>query len=97
MVELMLVYVTPAMFAVVATVDCARTPATRVRQLPKPVWMPIIVGLYVVGPFCWLFLGRPAGSPPHGVRRLDGSLPPDDDPDFLRRIDEEIQRRRAGQ
>lgn len=97
MVELMLVYVTPATFAAVATVDCARTPAALVRQLPKPVWIPIILGLYLLGPFCWLVAGRPAAPSPRRTRRFDGSLPPDDDPEFLRRVDEEIQRRRAGQ
>jgi hypothetical protein len=89
----MLVYVTPAVFAAVATVDCARTPATLVRHLPKPVWLPVIIGLYVLGPLCWLVVGRRAGPPPRRVRRPDGTLPPDDDPEFLRLIDEEIQRR----
>lgn len=97
MVVLMLVYVAPATFAVAATVDCVRTPAERVRQLPKPVWVPIILGLYVLGPFCWLAVGRPAGVSHRDVLRPDGTLPPDDDPEFLRRIGEEIERRRAGQ
>ncbi|WP_380175006.1 PLDc N-terminal domain-containing protein [Kineococcus sp. DHX-1] len=40
-------------------VDCVQTPADRVRNLPKLVWVLLIVVLPVVGGIAWLVAGRP--------------------------------------
>ncbi len=38
-------------------VDCVQTPADRVRNLPKLVWVLLIVVLPVVGGIAWLVAG----------------------------------------
>ena len=76
-----------------AVVDCLRTEDSELRGLPKPLWLLVIVLLLPVGGVLWLLLGRQA--PPRGPNR--GGRPrviaPDDDPDFLRRLDQERLRK----
>jgi len=44
-----------------ALVDCARTPASRVRHLPKAVWLVLVLMAPVLGGIAWRNLGkRPA-------------------------------------
>ena len=84
---------------VYCALDVVTTPRERVRTLPKPLWL-LVVLLPVVGPLAWFFAGRPPRKtdrkgPRPGPRVEPGA--PDDDEDFLRelrrRADE--QRRRA--
>lgn len=75
-----------------ALIDCLRTPAEQVRNLPKVLWMLLIVLLAVVGPLAWLLVGRQRPAP--GPRRSrPRPVAPDDDPDFLRDLDVERRRR----
>ncbi|MGL4172942.1 MAG: PLD nuclease N-terminal domain-containing protein [Actinomycetota bacterium] len=69
--------------AVYSLLDCARSPRSRVRTAPKMVWVVVILGIPLLGPFGWLLLGRPArdSGSSRGPRPPQG---PDDDPDFLR-------------
>lgn len=67
-------------FTVVAVEDCAFTERFRVRALPKPLWLVLIVLLPVIGGLLWFLIGR---VPVHSSRGR--RLPPDDDPDFSRR------------
>ena len=79
-------------------VDIARTPSDDVRTLPKPIW--ILVWLVpLAGPIAWLALGRPQVGPASGggssgpgslggPRKPRGPSAPDDDPEFLRSLDE---------
>ena len=71
-------------------IDCLRSDANQVRSIPKAAWVLIIILLPVVGVLLWLFLGRPRSLPePTGHTRAP--LAPDDDPDFLRKL--ELSRR----
>jgi hypothetical protein len=65
-------------------VDVAQADAARVRGLPKPLWLLLVVLIPLLGPLAWLLAGRPqrrvrASS---GARRAAPSAP-DDDPEFL--------------
>ena len=64
-----------------ALVDCVQTDRTRVRIMPKPVWLLAIL-VPVAGPVAWFLIKRSStqGGPARGPRG------PDDDPDFLRRL-----------
>lgn len=66
-------------------VDVAQTPGETVRRAPRWLWLTAIVIVPIIGPLCWLTLGRPnaggAGGRPSTPPRY-----PDDDPDFLRRL-----------
>ncbi len=48
-----------------AFIDCLNTPEKEVRNLPKLVWVAIIVlfGSVLFGPLAWLVGGRPRGRP----------------------------------
>lgn len=86
--------------------DIGRTPKEDVRNLPRLLWVLIVLGMGFLGLAAWFVWGRPrAGLPPAngfgggggGSRRPEGGpgpkppapLAPDDDPEFLKRLDEQ--------
>jgi hypothetical protein len=79
-------------------IDAIQTPGEDTRNLPKGLWILIIVLLPIVGGIAWLVAGRPLR--PTGPARTPGfpeyervrPLAPDDDPQFLaslRKVDAE--------
>jgi hypothetical protein len=64
--------------------DCARTDQGAIRKGPKWAWLLSIFIFETFGAISWYIWGRPksAGSG-RGKRKI---IPPDDDPDFLRKI-----------
>lgn len=75
----------PIIFSIYTLVDCARTSSSEIRNLPKWGWILIIIVVGTIGPIAYWIAGRPrrSGISRSGERRI---LPPDDDPDFLRRL-----------
>lgn len=71
-----------------AVVDCIQTDDERVRNLPKLIWVLLILLFPLVGSVSWFIAGRPqrpeAGRGPG--HRPPPPRGPDDDPDFLRRL-----------
>ncbi len=70
-------------------VDSIQTDESEVRNLPKVLWIIIILLFTPIGGIAWLIAGRPrsilpgrGGKPPS--QRPRGPRGPDDDPDFLR-------------
>lgn len=43
-------------------IDCVQTDGSRVRHLPKPSWVLLIIVLPVIGGIGWLVAGRPVRS-----------------------------------
>lgn len=95
---------------VYALVDLTRSPKEQVRSLPKLLWVPIIALLGPIGVGLWFLFGKPrvvqppgpgfgGGFPGTGGGRgpKPGPIAPDDDPDFLRRLDEQSWRARMEQ
>ena len=90
-------------------IDVITTPEDRCRNLPKVVWVLIVLLLTFVGSIVWLFAGRPWDAKAAGpnrapvARRPASRRPvatnPDDDEEFLAglRARAEEQRRRARQ
>lgn len=80
---------------VFALADCVQTENDKVRGIPKWAWVVLVVLLPWVGPITWLVVGkdRQDGNGIDRPRR-DGPTAPDEDPDFLRRLDEDIRRER---
>ncbi|GID94750.1 PLD nuclease N-terminal domain-containing protein [Amorphoplanes digitatis] len=70
--------------------------ADRVRNMPRALWVLVILLIPLIGPLAYFAWGRPV-PPPHegGPVRRTGPRPtsPDDDPDFLRSMDTERSRR----
>lgn len=66
-------------------IDCIQTDTPRVRNLPKTLWVLLIVILPLAGGVAWLVAGRPPRQPREpGRPRSQAPRGPDDDPDFLR-------------
>ena len=74
-----------------ALVDCARSENHEVRSLPRPVWFVVIL-VPLVGAVCWLVYGAPRGS--GTVGRPARVVAPDDDPDFLRSLEQRTREQR---
>jgi len=83
-----LLYAVPVILGVWAIVDCAQTAAADVRRMPRSLWVLVIAFIPVLGPLAWLTLGRRRGSKPIAPAPPARPLAPDDDPDFLRGIDQ---------
>ncbi|OUE10349.1 hypothetical protein C5B94_07345 [Clavibacter michiganensis] len=67
-------------FTVFVIVDTALTPRTRMRGLPKPAWIAVVVLVPLIGGILWLTIGKDRTD----LARASGRrLGPDDDPDFL--------------
>jgi hypothetical protein len=68
----------------------------RVRNLPRFLWVLIILVIPLLGPIAYFLFGRPVAPPREGgsIRRTSPRpSSPDDDPDFLRAMDTEQSRR----
>ena len=66
--------------------DCARSVQEEVRKLPKWAWLLIIFLFSSVGAIFWFLIGKPRGNPGNGRGGRGKIIPPDDDPDFLRKL-----------
>ncbi len=81
--------------------DVITTPEASVRNMPKLIWVLIVVLLADLGGVFWLFLGRPKAMatpmPPAepGTRQWppQSRAPrgPDDDPEFLRKLERRLR------
>ena len=84
--------------------DVISTDEALMRNMPKILWLVVVILLPTVGSVAWLLLGRPEGA---GLRPGDTStyrppvkprprpLAPDDDPAFLAGLDTEAKRLKA--
>jgi Phospholipase_D-nuclease N-terminal len=87
-----------------AIFDALTAPPERVRRLPKAVWVIIVLLLLDIGAIAWFIWGRPRagtdpgmrqlpfGRPGYGGPRTSRSVAPDDDPEFLKRLRENLRR-----
>src|SRR3954451_1413461 len=84
---------------VFALIDCLSTDEAEIRTLPKAVWIGVILLFSPVGGIAWFMTGRPSRETAAGTRRSGAGFPkprlrqlaPDDDPNFLRSLDERDQ------
>ena len=84
--------------------DVISTDEALMRNMPKILWLVVVILLPTVGSVAWLLLGRPEGA---GLRPGDtssyrtprriGPAPtaPDDDPAFLAKLDDQSKRLKA--
>lgn len=95
--------------AVYAAVDVTNSEEDDRRGLPAGLWLVIVVVLPVLGPVLWFAVsrsqraaraggpttGRGTGAPSTGPARPQrGPVAPDDDPEFLWRLEQEQRRRK---
>lgn len=89
MVRFLLILI-PIAVTVFALFDAIGTPKDNVRSLPKWLWILLIIILWIGGAVLWFFFGRPGRSNNTGRGGGGGQPPPmgpDDDPDFLSKIE----------
>src|SRR5665811_1619449 len=48
-------------------IDCIQSDEGSVRNLPKTIWVLLIIFLPIVGSVAWLVVGRPLGAPTRSV------------------------------
>ena len=80
---------------VYALIDCVRTPAVEVRVMPRAVWVLAILFVPALGAAAWLVASRVRGSASPPPRR-GRPVAPDDDPDFLWRLEQDRRRGTGG-
>lgn len=82
-------------------IDVITQPEPAIRNLPKLVWLLLVILLLDIGSIAWLVAGRPWNrqAPPQAQRvpPRTAHRAPDDDPEFLAQLRKraEEQRRRA--
>ena len=78
---------------VLAMIGCLS--ADRVRNLPRGLWVAVILLVPLLGPIAYFVFGRPVPPPSERPIRRTPPRPtaPDDDPDFLRSVDTEQAQR----
>lgn len=80
MVRLWLVVgVIAAVFYIYSIVDTALIERSRVRALPKPAWLLIVIIFPLIGGVLWFIFGRAR----RGTVTRSRVIAPDDDPEFL--------------
>ncbi|MPY62469.1 PLD nuclease N-terminal domain-containing protein [Streptomyces spongiae] len=89
-----LMILVPLALSIYAFIDCITTQEKDVRHIPKPLWAILILLFPLVGSISWLIVGRDrnstAGRMGGGSRRSGGGwVAPDDNPDFLKSLDED--------
>ena len=72
-------------------IDLIRTDARSVKGISKPAWIVVQILLPVLGAVLWFLIGRPRTSPAAAPASYRHPTAPDDDPEFLRNLE---QRRR---
>ena len=79
-----------------ALADCIQAPEEKVRGIPRWAWIVLVVLVPWVGPITWLVVSRLGGTPEErrSAQQSRRPLAPDEDPEFLRRLDEDIRRER---
>ncbi|MDO5617489.1 PLD nuclease N-terminal domain-containing protein [Kocuria sp.] len=73
--------------------DCLRSDPRDVRGIKRGPWIAVILLLPVIGGILWLTLGRPRYAPPSS--QPSRGKGPDDDPNFLRQLDEKRRSEQA--
>jgi hypothetical protein len=86
--------------AIIALISCLSAEDGEVRGLPRIVWVLIILFFPLLGSIAYYFAGRPVRAATSGQSWRPGTgspkatrpkrvLAPDDDPDFLRKLDQQ--------
>ncbi|WAZ27166.1 PLD nuclease N-terminal domain-containing protein [Streptomyces cinnabarinus] len=95
-----LMFLVPLALSIYAFIDCISTKDEDIRHMPKPLWAILVLLFPVVGSISWLIAGKkrsPAAEGWSGVRTGRGGqrwVAPDDNPEFLKSLDDEDKNKR---
>ncbi|WP_406726118.1 PLD nuclease N-terminal domain-containing protein [Streptomyces sp. GD-15H] len=93
-----LMFLVPLALSVYAFIDCISTQDEDIRHMPKPLWAILVLLFPLVGSLSWIIAGKKRH--PRGADGQVGSawnrgggrqqwVAPDDNPDFLKSLNEE--------
>ncbi|CAL9551209.1 PLD nuclease N-terminal domain-containing protein [Streptomyces sp. enrichment culture] len=93
-----LMFLVPLALSVYAFIDCISTKDDDIRHMPKPLWAILVLLFPLVGSISWIIAGKKrqqAGTSPWpgGGRRQ--WVAPDDNPDFLKSLDNDEEKDRG--
>lgn len=71
--------------------DCVLRDRGLIRVMPKPVWAIVILFIPVIGFILWYAFGRGSEDKPTAAPRRRGPSAPDDDEDYLRKVDRDVK------
>ena len=66
--------------------DALQTEESRIRTLPKVMWIVVMLVIPIIGPILWLILGRPEGQTENRQSFRRQPMAPDDDARFLEEL-----------
>ncbi|MFF5159896.1 PLD nuclease N-terminal domain-containing protein [Streptomyces sp. NPDC000348] len=96
-----LMFLVPLALSVYAFIDCISTKDDDIRHMPKPLWAILVLLFPLVGSISWLIAGKkrhPAGGAVGSARSRGGGrgqwVAPDDNPEFLKSLDEDKDKNR---
>ncbi|MFF7795291.1 PLDc N-terminal domain-containing protein [Streptomyces sp. NPDC007991] len=84
-----LMFLVPLALSVYAFIDCISTKDDEIRHMPKPLWAILVLLFPLVGSISWLIAGKRRGAAAGGRPRPGQWVAPDDNPDFLKSLDED--------
>ncbi|EFE67815.1 MULTISPECIES: PLD nuclease N-terminal domain-containing protein [Streptomyces] len=90
-----LMFLVPLALSIYAFIDCISTKDEDIRHMPKPLWAILVLLFPLVGSISWIIAGKrrsPAADGWSGVRNGRPNrqwVAPDDNPDFLKSLDDE--------
>ncbi|MFD3524742.1 PLD nuclease N-terminal domain-containing protein [Streptomyces sp. NPDC058653] len=84
-----LMILVPLALSIYAFIDCITTDEKDIRHIPKPIWAVLVLLFPLVGSIAWLIVGRKPGTGAGSTGRRGGWVAPDDNPDFLKSLEEE--------
>ncbi|GGW92428.1 PLD nuclease N-terminal domain-containing protein [Streptomyces lomondensis] len=86
-----LMFLVPLALSVYAFIDCISTKDDDIRHMPKPLWAILVLLFPLVGSISWLIAGKKR-SAAGGRPRPRQWVAPDDNPEFLKSLDDEEKR-----
>ncbi|MFD3481585.1 PLD nuclease N-terminal domain-containing protein [Streptomyces sp. NPDC058665] len=84
-----LMILVPLALSIYAFIDCITTDEKDIRHIPKPIWAILVLLFPLVGSIAWLLVGRKPGTGAGSAGRRGGWVAPDDNPDFLKSLEED--------
>lgn len=103
-----LMILVPLALSIYAFIDCITTKEQDVRHIPKSLWAILILLFPLVGSISWLIVGHNRGSAAGGRigggsssrksgRSGGGWVAPDDNPEFLKSLDDDKKDKGKGE
>ncbi|KUN26609.1 hypothetical protein AQJ23_15770 [Streptomyces antibioticus] len=94
-----LMFLVPLALSIYAFIDCISTQDEDVRHMPKPLWAILVLLFPIVGSISWMIAGKKRSLAAEGWAGARAGhsqrwVAPDDNPEFLKSLDEDDRDRK---